>query len=129
MAITDGGECLHTEKERVDVRTGSHPGNAFVTQYVESGEHKVEEEINAGDETSELRPLQREHPLVDIAILSPLQIELEEFNLTGANGDGLRGPLKNPPPNLLAAGEGAAVSVVIVGPRMRTSSPYRRGAR
>jgi hypothetical protein len=67
--------------------------------------------------------------LVDIAILPPLQIELEEFNLTGANVDGLRRPLKTPHPNLLPAGEGAGVREVIVSARMRASSPHERGLR
>jgi hypothetical protein len=56
-----------------------------------------------------------------------LQVKLEELNLTRANGDGLRRPSENPHLKRPFAGKGTAIRVIVVGARMRTSSPHRRG--
>ena len=56
VAVTNRGERLHTEKERLEVRAGRHSRNAFATEGVELGEDEVDDDINTGNESGELRP-------------------------------------------------------------------------
>ena len=78
MAIADGGERLDTEKKGVHIRTRSQPGDGSASERVEFGENQIQDDIDAGDESGEFRPLQSQQPLIDIAILPSLQVKLEK---------------------------------------------------
>jgi hypothetical protein len=57
VAVADGGQRLHAEKEGIEKRAACHPGNAVSADAVERGEDKVNRGISAENESGEPRPV------------------------------------------------------------------------
>ena len=60
MAVTDGGQGLDAEKERVEKWTGPYSENAVPTEHKKRREDEIEHDVNGRDERGKLRPGQTE---------------------------------------------------------------------
>jgi len=86
VAIADGGERLHAEKETIEKPVGAgSPGDAVWVDTIKNGKEKIQADINSADKQSELWPTQSEQPPVDIAPLPGVGVDLDEFDLAGSN--------------------------------------------
>ena len=85
VPVTDGGKRLHAEEKRFEKRTRYHPRNAVSAEHIEGGKDEVEHDVNGSDKQGELRPAQSEQPLIGVAPIESLRVNLDELDLTGPN--------------------------------------------
>jgi hypothetical protein len=85
VAVSDRGQRLHTEEERIGKGTGRHTGDVVLAEEVKQSKNEIESDINDGDKEGELRPAQSKQPLIGVAPIDALGVDLEKLDLAGAN--------------------------------------------
>jgi hypothetical protein len=87
VAVADSRERFHAEEKSVGKRAGRHLGDGMWPHHVQRGKYKIDEEIDAENNTGEPRPAQGQDQMVCISPIELLGIELNKFELPVADPD------------------------------------------